>query len=149
MWQKYMHLRTWSEAVNGASGARTGGYNDWRLPTLKELFSLILYSGSCEGDYSLKLFIDPVFDQPLGDTTVEGGREISAQTWSSTDYFGDTMGNSLDTAFGVNFVDGRVKAYPKDYAKYCRYVRGSTLYGTNIYVDNNDGTISDEATGLM
>jgi len=101
------------------------------------------------GDDSVELFIDPVFDQPLGDTTVEGGREISAQTWSSTDFHGRTMNNEIDTAFGANFVDGRVKAYPKYMHKYVRHVRGNTEYGTNIFIDNYDGTISDESTGLM
>jgi len=149
MWEKSMEKITWQEAIQRAETARSGGYSDWRLPSLKELYSLILYSGSCRGDYSIELFIDPIFDQPLGDTTMEGGREIDAQTWSATDFDGRTMGNDIDTAFGVNFIDGRVKAYPKRLDKYCRYVRGNLNYGTNIYIANNDGTISDESTGLM
>ena len=32
--------------------------------------------------------------------------------------------------------------------KYVRAVRGE-VYGTNDFVDNGDGTITDEATGLM
>nr|WP_205757906.1 DUF1566 domain-containing protein [Lutibacter sp. HS1-25] len=60
------------------------------------------------------------------------------------------------TVFGVNFVDGRIKGYPKFNPRtgnankmYFRMVRGNTDYGKNYFVDNNDGTISDLATGLM
>jgi hypothetical protein len=62
------------------------------------------------------------------------------------------------TVFGVNFVDGRIKGYPKympgsnntnPNIMYFRMVRGRTDYGINNYVDNNDGTITDNATCLM
>jgi len=149
MWEKYMEAMTWYNAQTFANEATTGGYTDWRLPSVKELFSLILFTGSCSGDYSIKLFIDyDYFDQPLGNTSL-GEREIDAQTWSSSDYDGDTMGNTVDTVFGVNFVDGRVKAYPKVKKKYVRLVRGNEEYAVNIFTNNGDGTVSDNATGLM
>ena len=62
-----------------------------------------------------------------------------------------------DTAvFGYNFVDGRLKGYPK-YSPmngtpslfYFRMVRGNSAYGTNNFTSNGDGTITDSATGLM
>ena len=37
---------TFAEAVAGASTLTLGGYSDWRLPTIKELYSLILFDGS-------------------------------------------------------------------------------------------------------
>jgi hypothetical protein len=57
----------------------------------------------------------------------------------------------------VNFADGRIKGYPKlnpgpppaAATHYGRYVRGNPSYGTNHFVDLNDGTIFDAATGLM
>merc|ERR1719233_224498 len=137
---------TWVEGMEGAETATTGGYTDWRMPTLKELFSLILYSGQCLGETHIRFFIDAeFFDHPLGED-----REIDAQTWSSSSYDGDVMNNNLPVTFGVNFVDGRVKAYPQGQdGKFARYVRGSLDYGTNVFQNNNDGTISDMATGLM
>ena len=100
------------------------------------------------------MFIDSKFDQPLGDTNA-GEREIDAQTWCSTEYVGKTMNND-DTVFGVNFVDGRIKGYPKykpgsttANVMYFRMVRGNSDYGKNKFSNNNNGTISDTATGLM
>ena len=57
--------------------------------------------------------------------------------------------------FGVNFADGRIKGYPvgrdprgrmKTY--YVLYVRDNPHYGENDFVDNGDGTVTDNATGL-
>lgn len=60
------------------------------------------------------------------------------------------------TVFGVNFVDGRIKGYPKYNPRtkqantmYFRFVRGNEAYGKNNFIDNNNGTITDTATGLM
>lgn len=58
------------------------------------------------------------------------------------------------TAFGVNFADGRIKGYgienPRGVMQqFVRYVRGNPDYGKNLFKDNGDGTINDEATGLM
>ena len=102
------------------------------------------------------MFIDTnYFDQPLGNTSI-GEREIDAQTWSSTQYNGLTMAGDT-TVFGVNFIDGRIKGYPKYQpfnksianTMYFRMVRGNTAYGINDFVDNEDGTVTDNATGLM
>jgi len=150
MWQQSMgEAVTWWTAVNSIQEVSTGGYTDWRMPTMKELFSLILYSGQANGSNHVRFFIDDIFDQPLGNTSVEGGREIAAQTWSAHIYNGSVMNNNLTSAFGVNFVDGRVKAYPIGLKKYARFVRGNDAYGVNQFHDNGDGTISDMATGLM
>ncbi len=156
MWEKDMGEKiTFEEAFSKADNSTLGGYTDWRVPSLKEVYSLILFTGQVEGAQSVYMFIDTdYFNQPLGDVSI-GEREVDAQTWSSTEYVGLTM-NGDETIFGVNFVDGRIKGYPK-YKKstgeanrmYFRMVRGKTEYGKNKFVDNRDGTVSDNATGLM
>ncbi|SDW24105.1 Protein of unknown function [Lutibacter oricola] len=156
MWEQDMGSKiTFTEAFTKASNSSLGNHTDWRVPTLKELYSLILFSGKVKGEVAIDLFIDTnYFNQELGDTSI-GEREIDAQTWSSTEYVSTTM-NSDETVFGVNFVDGRIKGYPKykqgsgaANTMYFRMVRGNTYYGKNNFVDNGDGTISDLATGLM
>ena len=117
----------------------------------------IQFTGRVSGDTPIKLFIDSTyFDQPYGDESL-GERLIDAQTWSSTQYRGVTMVGDT-TVFGVNFIDGRIKGYPKyqpgsnnniGMTMYFRMVRGNPNYGQNNFVDNGDGTITDRATGLM
>lgn len=156
MWQKDMgQKKTFSEAQAEAENSNLAGYDDWRIPSIKELYSLIQYTGQSGGETANKLFIDEAyFVQPLEDTS-KGEREIDAQTWSSTVYKGLTMNNDV-TRFGVNFIDGRIKGYPvsdrrtnTERKMYFRLVRGNPEYGKNTFVDNNDGTITDTATGLM
>ena len=156
IWEQSMGNKiTFDEASIKASNSTLGNYTDWRVPTIKELYSLILFTGSVQGENSKELFIDiNYFDQPLGDISI-GEREIDAQTWSSTENVSVTM-NSDETVFGVNFIDGRIKGYPKynprngiENKMYFRMVRGNSEYGKNDFVDKEDGTISDLATGLM
>jgi hypothetical protein len=156
MWQQTMDEKmTFSEASQYTQSNTLAGYDDWRVPTIKELWSLMDYTGQSGGETAIKLYIDTnYFDQPTGDTS-KGEREIDAQVWSATEYTGLTMGGS-QTVFGVNFVDGRIKGYPSydprlhsEKTMYVRLVRGNTDYGINNFADNNDGTVSDLATGLM
>ena len=156
MWEQDMGEKiSYVEAFTKAANSDLGDYTDWRVPTIKELYSLILFSGQVKGETAIKNFIDDdFFNQPIGDTSI-GEREIDAQTWSSTQYVGLTM-NGDTTVFGVNFVDGRIKGYPKTKKKtgaanamYFRMVRDNVEYGINNFEDNEDNTISDLATGLM
>ena len=60
------------------------------------------------------------------------------------------------TVFGVNFADGRIKGYPRDIGRDGEPMQAVRRagprqpdYGKNHFVDNDDGTICDLATGLM
>ncbi len=153
MWQQTPNLTdksTFAEAVAGADSFDLAGYDDWRLPTIKELYSLINFNGGMSRGIP---YIDTdYFDFVYGDEL--GGRDIDAQYWSSTEYVSTTM-NGSHTVFGVNFADGRIKGYGSSNPRggqmeqFVRYVRGNTDYGENSFSDNGNGTISDQATGLM
>lgn len=147
---------SWDSTFIMAAQCSVGGYNDWRVPTIKELYSLINFNGKSAptSDMCIAYIDTNYFGWTTGDTTI-GERVIDAQDWSSTQYTSLTM-NGDTTIFGVNFVDGRIKGYPKygpptfdPYRLYVRYVRGNPNYGVNNFSDNGDSTITDNATGLM
>ena len=157
VWQKKPHLGgklTYREAVAQAGTLKLAGHSDWRLPTIKELYSLIDFNGCVHSRTPVPYIDTRFFEFSFGDES-KGERTIDAQYWSSTEYVGLTMrGNA--TVFGVNFADGRIKGYPRDTGRggrpmrqFVRYVRGNAAYGRNRFADNGDGTISDGATGLM
>jgi arylsulfatase A-like enzyme len=156
IWQKDMGEKiSYFEAVEKANGLTLGGYDDWRIPSIKELYSIILFNGRVMGATAVTPFIDTnYFIQPFGDVDA-GERSIDAQVWSSTQYTGLTM-NADTTIFGVNFIDGRIKGYPKYKTKtgeanimYFRMVRGNIDYGNNLFANNGDGTVTDSATLRM
>ncbi len=157
MWQKNTGDKmTWEEAALGAKSFSLAGYTDWRMPSIKELYSLIIFNGVTGRSESASTpYIDMnYFSFNYGDTNV-GERFIDSQYISSTRYVSTTMAGN-DTAFGVNFADGRIKGYPitdprtrENNKFYVRYVRGNNDYGINKFVDNKDGTINDLATGLQ
>ncbi len=158
MWQQTPDLvnqSTWTDAVNSAASLALAGHTDWRLPTIKELYSLIDFTGETgQSTNDAKPYLDTShFDFVYGDTGT--ARYIDAQYWSATEYVHYTM-NGDETVFGVNFADGRIKGYPKWNKKssapsehFVRYVRGNPEYGINDFVDNGNGTVTDFATGLM
>ncbi|MBT3209617.1 MAG: DUF1566 domain-containing protein [Bacteroidetes bacterium] len=157
----YNDKLSYAEAMAGATTFNLAGYTDWRLPTIKEMYSLKMFFGVDPSGYTgtstagLVPFIDTnSFDFGYGDQSA-GERIIDSQLASSNLYVSTTMGGN-ETMFGVNYADGRIKGYPTgpqpgqtvDKQFYVMYVRGNA-YGENNLQDNNDSTITDNSSSLM
>jgi hypothetical protein len=122
-----MKTYTWNEAIEYCKNLRLAGYDDWRLPTVKELLTLVDYD-------RFNPAINPMF----------GG--VASYYWSSTTNVDDTSG-----AWYVDFSYGYVDGYGKPVSSYVRAVRtcGPCKSLESLFVDNGDGTITDTGTGLM
>jgi hypothetical protein len=132
--------------IDNLNNQNYGGYDDWRIPTIKELYSLWNVRSGW-----------PYINTDYFTINYSDERELShAIFWSSDKYTG-VMGNTAENtpgaelAFGVNFGTGHIKAYnisagPRHFI---RAVRGNLSYGVNLFQNNGDNTISDVATRLM
>lgn len=159
MWEKgFRRDVNFHDAPAEAAKARTGGHADWRVPTVKELYSLIDFRGST-GTAPPERNAPPADAWPYLDTRFFDfeypavNRYIDAQYVTGTAYRGIVMGNQ-QAFFGVNFADGRIKGYPQAGRRdgsgwYARHVRGNPVYGKNDFHDKGDGTVLDRATGLL
>jgi hypothetical protein len=152
--------RSFPQATEQASDFSLAGYDDWRVPTIKEMYSLMDFRGVDPSGYEssdpsgMIPFIDrDYFDFAYGDVEA-GERIIDSQMVSSNQYVGETPDREGGYLFGVNFADGRIKGYGlnfrgRDKTFFVMYVRGEEGYGINDFKDNLDGTITDASSGLM
>ncbi|MCD6361375.1 MAG: DUF1566 domain-containing protein, partial [Armatimonadetes bacterium] len=104
MWQKEGPVSTmnWEDALAYCENLLLAGYSDWRLPTIKELASIVNLD-RC----------DPAIDTEYFPNTV------SSYYWSST-----TLAYYTSTAWRVHFYFGYVNGGLKSYSYYVRAVRG-------------------------
>jgi hypothetical protein len=166
MWQKNPGgKKTQAQALAEVGSFSLAGYNDWRLPTIKELYSLIQFNGKdasgCDDEGAACTAADCT---PFIDTgyftfqygNVYGDRIIDSQYLSSTLVEGGTS-NNAESAFGVNFADGRIKGYELKpggtdktfFVMHVRDISSDKKYGANSFKNNGDGTVTDQASGLQ
>ena len=112
--------------INALNAANYGGHHDWRMPTIKELASIV--------DYSI----------PQPGPTIRTTYFPNTQKfyyWSST---ADVK--NAHYAWWINFGSGAVSSFYKYYFRYVRAVRGGQA---GSLVINGDLTVTDTDTGLM
>lgn len=97
---------TYGQAEKLCKELRLGKHDDWRIPTIRELLSIIDYKK---------------YDPAILDGFSIGE---SSYYWSSTQYMGDP-----DKVWGIDFKDGAASANGKAYDRRIRCVRATTLSG--------------------
>jgi hypothetical protein len=111
--------------IKALNSANFGGFSDWRLPTRKELWTIVDY-----GRYN------PAINTTYFPDTV------SSYYWSSTTDVSYTY-----SAWHMYFGEGFDGHYYKNDHYYVRAVRGGNAQ--NHFIDNGDGTVTDTSTALM
>ena len=168
MWQQTPHdgKLSYKEAVEYVENLNLGGYTDWRLPTMKESFSLASFNGHLDAQ-NMENSV-PYIDTDYFDFTYDEQKAYTGSYWTSTveDIWDDANLSSGDfnyaeKNYGFNWADGHLKSYADGYnvdgtesgfsiPAGVRAVRGEEgVYGVNDFQDNGDGTVSDNATNLM
>jgi hypothetical protein len=157
-WQKTYELGergavSWVEIqakVDEMNAQKVGGFSDWRVPTIKELYSL--WNGQTGWPYLDTKAFPLTFqdEQGLSHAIFLSSTKYTGLLGNITDGMPGTIAGS-ELAFGVNFGTGHFKAYAtKDGPRhFFRAVRGNLAYGVNLFQDNKDGTVTDAATSLM
>ncbi|MDB1125014.1 Lcl C-terminal domain-containing protein [Vibrio algarum] len=125
------------EAVEYCEAQTTGGYDDWRLPSIKELYSIADFNGAMSTDADVDDV--PYIDEDYFGFDYDSAQPFATQFWSSTEYLINMVAGSNDeedddagywAALGFNFADGHIKSYSEDSSPsglYVRCVRGINM----------------------
>lgn len=171
MWQKEHDFtrRNLAKSTEHVDSLTLAGFDDWRVPTIKELYSLAYFDGELMKPESGKTST-PYIDTEYFDYQYDQRLAFAGQFYSSTVYVKNDVQNftthgGLQGVFGFNFSDGHIKSYETGnffdgtaiqesdgmFVPGCfvRAVRGTTSLYDMDYLDNGDGTVTDRSTNLM
>jgi hypothetical protein len=131
--------RPYHEGVQYCKTLELGGYDDWRMPNMKEGHTIAHYA-SARPTIHIKYFKDTDPGLPGYGDRGKGGM------WGGP--IGPDHNNS---GWHLGFIDGHMMGYPRTGYKTTRCVRADNngSYFLPEYVDNDDGTVTDRVTNLM
>lgn len=122
---------TWQNAqdvfIADLNGQNFGGFSDWRLPTIKELVTIL----DCD-------------QQSLATKTKYFPNTLLSSYWTSSNYSAFE-----NVAWIVFFYNGYVGGSDKYNKFHVRAIRGGQVPTLDNFINNDDGTITDTETGLM
>jgi len=121
MWQKYPAQDEWEDALSYCDDLDLGGHQDWRLPTLKELDSIL----------DLSRF-DPAINPSYFPNT------LSFRFWSSTTHITNDI-----HAWTISIYEGSNFDHIKTKTNYVKAVRGGQNGPSPLYVEKS-GTCGGE-----
>ena len=98
MWTKTFEKMIWKKAMDFCTQLEYAGHNDWRLPTIKELMSIVDFEKHDPACY-------------IAESLISG-------YWSSITYAGSAV-----NAWRVDLYNGNLNARNKSYSYYVRAVR--------------------------
>jgi hypothetical protein len=152
----------WCDALTFCEGLALAGQNDWRLPSIRELESLL--------DYARPPAFDPVFVGPNSahwSSTSVADPGPGAFAWYVNFSGGDVSGSGKNNANQVRAVRG-VSGLPESGQTLCYDAAGAVIpcadtgacpgqdgfYATGCsntprFIDNLNDTVTDTCTGLM
>ena len=125
MWQQgtARNYMTWENALSYCENLNLAGYTNWRMPTIKELISLVNFSNASSG---------PMINQTYFPNTA------ATIYWTST-----TKANASDTAWDMDFSDGINNDCYKTSETYVRAVRmGQEPLTQTACTANLDGNLA-------
>ena len=143
---------TFTAAGEHCTNLSLAGQDDWRLPDIKTLASLMDFLGTdpseATGTISVIPFLDSTsFGFAYGDSAA--GESTTDVQFASSSTYADSKTAAGLMDFAVNFATGSIEAYNVEKKFYVLCVRGDSAYGANQFSDSGDGTILDQATGLV
>lgn len=128
MWQDNVlsPAMNWATAVETCESLSLGGYDDWRLPIIEELESIVDYGRS-------SLAVDPIFVNTAEKTY-----------WSYTTYTAYTP-----SIWSINYSHGSTNYLSASNNYYVMCVRGAAYPDADFVRDSATQIVTDNRTGLM
>jgi hypothetical protein len=109
-------IHEWLARVNAEGGTGFAGHNDWRIPNVKELQSIVNYENYGPA-------VSPAFNR-----SCTSGCGVTARSCTASDYYwsSTSYADRPDDAWFVYFYGGHVGNFNRDFSNTVRAVRGGS-----------------------